>query len=54
MTKYDKLVELLKVKIPNLKILYKNEEFDNLSFTINYLKDEDYFIRMKRFIGEAA
>lgn len=38
----------------NHKILYKNGEFDNTSFTITYLKDEDYFIRMKRIIGEVA
>jgi len=36
------------------KILYKDENFDNLSFTIQYLKDEDYFLRMKRIIGVAV
>lgn len=38
----------------NHKILYKNEGFDNLSFTIKHLKDEDYFIRMRKIMGEAA
>ncbi len=37
----------------NHKILYK-ENFDNISFTIRYLKDEDYFIRMNKIMGEAA
>ena len=36
------------------KVLYKNENFDNMLFTIRYLKDEDYFIRMDRIMGEAA
>ena len=35
----------------NHKILYKDENFDNTSFTIQYLKDEDYFLRMKRIMG---
>ena len=38
----------------NHKILYKNEDFDNTSFTIQYLKDEDYFLRMKRIMGVAV
>jgi len=38
----------------NHKILYKKKEFDNIDFTIKYLKDDDYFIRMKRIMGEAA
>ncbi len=38
----------------NHKILYKSNDFDNLSFTIRYLKDEDYFIRMNRIMGEVA
>jgi predicted nucleotidyltransferase len=32
------------------RILYKSKEFDNLSFSVKYLKDEDYFIR-KRCLG---
>ena len=36
------------------RVLYKGKNFDNMSFTIRYLKDEDYFIRMKNIIGEAA
>lgn len=38
----------------NHKILYKKQNFDNLSFTIKYLKDDDYFIRMKKTMGEAS
>lgn len=38
----------------NHKILYKKGSFDNLSFSIKYLKDNDYFIRMKKIMGEAA
>lgn len=38
----------------NHKILYTSKDFDNLSFTIQYLKDEDYFIRMNKIMGEAA
>ncbi len=38
----------------NHKILYKSEDFDNLSFTIQHLKDEDFFIRMNEIMGEAA
>ncbi|MBI2658333.1 nucleotidyltransferase domain-containing protein [Candidatus Woesearchaeota archaeon] len=36
------------------KILYKKGNFDNSLFTIKYLKDEDFFIRTKRILGEAA
>jgi len=32
----------------NHKILYKSEDFDNLSFTTRYLKDEDFFLRLNR------
>ena len=31
----------------NHKVLYKSNNFDNLGFSIKYLKDEDYFIRMR-------
>jgi len=30
------------------KILYKKENFDNTHFTIKYLKDDDYFLRMNK------
>ena len=36
------------------KILYKKEDFDNNLFSIKYLKDEDFFIRTRRILGEAA
>ena len=38
----------------NHKVLYQSGDFDNTSFTIRFLKDEDYFIRMKRIMGESA
>ena len=36
------------------KILYKKEDFDNNLFSIKYLKDEDFFIRTRRILGEAT
>ncbi|MBU1946807.1 MAG: nucleotidyltransferase domain-containing protein [Nanoarchaeota archaeon] len=36
------------------RILYKTEDFNNMEFTINYLKDEDYFIRTKKIMGEVS
>ncbi len=36
------------------KVLYKKENFDNNLFTIRYLKDEDFFIRTRRILGESA
>ena len=30
----------------NHKVVYKSRDYNNLDFTIKYLKDEDYFIRM--------
>lgn len=38
----------------NHKVLFKNEGFDNISFTIKFLKDEDFFIRKERIFGEVA
>jgi predicted nucleotidyltransferase len=32
----------------NHKVLYKSNEFDNIGFSIRYLKDDDYSLRMKR------
>ena len=34
----------------NHKILYRSIDFDNINFSIRYLKDDDYFIRMKYII----
>lgn len=36
----------------NHKVLYKTSQYDNIDFTIKYLKDEDYFIRIKKIFGE--
>ena len=38
----------------NHKILYKSKDFDNLSFTAHYLKDEDFFLRLNRIMGAAT
>jgi predicted nucleotidyltransferase len=38
----------------NHKVIFKREDFDNTDFTINYLKDDDYFIRMQKIFGEAS
>ena len=35
----------------NHKILYKSSNFDNMSFTIQHIKDEDYFFRMDKIMG---
>src|SRR3989338_8509034 len=35
----------------NHKILHKSKDFDNLSFTTRYLKDEDFFLRLNRIMG---
>ncbi len=34
----------------NHKILYRTIDFDNINFSIRYLKDDDYFIRIKHII----
>lgn len=36
------------------KVLYKTGNYDNLDFSIRYLKDDDYFIRMERIFGVEA
>lgn len=36
------------------KVLFKKVNFDNVTFSINYLKDEDYFIRMRNIFGVVA
>lgn len=38
----------------NHKVLYKKEGYDNLNFSIRYLKDNDYFMRMSRIFGAGA
>lgn len=38
----------------NHKVLYKDNEYDNLNFSVKYLKDEDYFIRMRKIFGVEA
>jgi len=38
----------------NHKILYKDRAYDNINFSIKYLKDEDYFIRKSKIFGAAA
>ena len=49
---FNILPQKIKMSIAkNHKVLYKRQDFDNLEFTIKYLKDEDYFIRMKNITG---
>lgn len=36
----------------NHKVLYRNDDYDNLNFTIKYLKDDDYFARMNKIFGQ--
>ena len=36
------------------KVLYKNKDFDNINFSVKYMKDEDYFIRMDKIFGVEA
>lgn len=38
----------------NHKIIYEKTDYDNINFTIKYLKDSDYFLRMKRIFGEES
>ena len=38
----------------NHKTLHKSKDFDNLSFTTRYLKDEDFFLRLNRIMGAAT
>ena len=38
----------------NHKILYKSSDYDNIDFSIRYLKDNDYFIRMHKIFGVDA
>lgn len=35
----------------NHKVLYKDKTYDNVEFSISYLKDEDYFIRLNKTLG---
>ena len=35
----------------NHKVLYKTKDYDNINFSIKYLKDDDYFIRMHKIFG---
>lgn len=52
---FNTLPQKIKRSIASLhKILYKKEDFDNNLFSIKYLKDEDFFIRTKKILGEAA
>lgn len=38
----------------NHKVLYAGRDYDNMEFTIQYIKDDDYFIRMKNIFGVEA
>ena len=36
----------------NHKVIYKSNEHDKINFTIRYLKDNDYFVRMSNIFGK--
>ena len=36
------------------KVLYKKENFDRSLFSIRFMKDDDFFIRTRRILGESA
>ena len=38
----------------NHRVIYKTQDYNNMNFSIRYLKDEDYFIRMKKIFGAEA
>lgn len=38
----------------NHKALYYEKDYDNIDFSIRYLKDEDYFIRVNKIFGIEA
>lgn len=38
----------------NHRVLYKNGSYDNTAFSIKYLKDDCYFIRMREIFGVEA
>ena len=35
----------------NHKVLHKSKDYDNINFSIKYLKDRDYFIRINKIFG---
>ena len=35
----------------NHKVLYKDNDYDNINFSIKYLKDNDYFTRVNKIFG---
>ena len=38
----------------NHKVLYKSEGYDNIDFSIKYLKENDYFMRLNKIFGVGA
>lgn len=38
----------------NHNVLYNHKSYDNINFTIRYLKDDDYFIRMNKIFEARA
>ncbi len=52
---FNEIPQKLKKSIAeNHKVLYKRNDFDNLDFSLRYVKDDDYLIRMKKIFGESA
>ena len=44
--------KIKKAIIKKHKVIFKRSNFDNLNFTINGIKDNDYLIRYKKIFGE--
>lgn len=38
----------------NHRVLYSTNDYDNTGFSIRYMKDEDYFIRVQKIFGATA
>ncbi|MBD3248771.1 hypothetical protein GF336_01885 [Candidatus Woesearchaeota archaeon] len=52
---FNELPQKIKKSIAkNHRVLFKRTDFDNLDFSLRYIKDDDYFIRMENIFGESA
>ena len=49
---FNTLPQKIKKEIArNHKVLYHDNSYDNINFSIKYLKDDDYFMRMNKIFG---
>ncbi len=46
--------KIKKAVAQNHKVLYTGPDYDNIDFAIRYIKDDDYFMRMKNIFGMEA